>query len=60
MTYLTRSALVRDAVERAALNARPDVPIPYERNHSPSGLTRFVRARLALRTAVRRTEGTSS
>jgi hypothetical protein len=52
MTYLTRATLVRDAVERAALNARP-APIPHERNHSPNALTRFARARLGLHTAMR-------
>jgi hypothetical protein len=53
MTYLSRAILARAAVERAALNASPLLPIPYERDDGPSPLTRVAAARLALRTAFR-------
>jgi hypothetical protein len=53
MPYLTRATLVRAAVERAAVNARANAPIPYERDHNARGLTMIASARLALRTSFR-------
>jgi hypothetical protein len=49
MPCLTRATPVRDAVERAALSARLDTNIAYERVHGPSGVTRFASVRLAFR-----------
>jgi hypothetical protein len=53
MSQLIPAALVRDAVERVALSARPHAPIRHDREHSPSALYTFIGTRLARWTAVR-------
>jgi len=52
MSHLVPSTLVREAVERVALSARPNAPILRE-DHSPNRLHRFASTRPALWTAVR-------
>jgi hypothetical protein len=54
MTHLVPATLVRDAVERVALSARPNAPVLQEEDHSPKDPHGFTATRLAFAASLHR------